>query len=177
MNITLTKGKKSFNSIILVICGDHVTAAKIMNTSDPRRQKSLGRSVRNYDDIKWKAVCQQVVKDGNYAKVSGTFEISNFIIIAMLISDGVNHSKLLFLFLQFSQNEHLKAELMETAGTILVEASPWDTLWGIGLYANDPRALRRKTWKGKNWLGFLLTELREEFLAAEICDELFTDFE
>ena len=101
-----------------------------MNTSDPRRQKSLGRSVRNYDDIKWKAVCQQVVKDGNYAKVSGTFEISNFIIIAMLISDGVNHSKLLFLFLQFSQNEHLKAKLMETAGTVLVEASPWDTLWG-----------------------------------------------
>ena len=160
-----------------MICGDHVTAAKIMNTSDPRRQKSLGRSVRNYDDIKWKTVCQQVVKDGNYAKVSGTFEISNFIIIAMLISDGVNHSKLLFLFLQFSQNEHLKAKLMETAGTVLVEASPWDTLWGIGLYANDPRALHRKTWKGKNWLGFILTELREEFLAAEICDELFTDFE
>ena len=52
-----------------------------------------------------------------------------------------------------------------------VEASLWDVLWGIGLYANDPRALHRKTWKGKNWLGFILTELREEFFAAEMCDE------
>ena len=57
-----------------------------------------------------------MVKDGNYAKVSGTFEIFVFLIIVMLISDGAKHSKLLFSFLQFRQNEHLKTKLMENAG-------------------------------------------------------------
>ena len=47
---------------------------------------------------------------------------------------------------QFSQNPHLKQELLSTAGTTLVEASPRDRIWGIGLGANNPKALDRKTW-------------------------------
>ena len=46
--------------------------------------------------------------------------------------------------------------------TTLVEASPEDRLWGIGLRKTDRRAMRRETWRGKNWLGEILTEVREE---------------
>lgn len=62
--------------------------------------------------------------------------------------------------LKFTQNPHLGKQLTATAGTTLVEASPYDTIWGIGLAENDPRAKNRNTWRGTNWLGEVLTNLR-----------------
>jgi predicted NAD-dependent protein-ADP-ribosyltransferase YbiA (DUF1768 family) len=35
-----------------------------------------------------------------------------------------------------------------------------DQLWGIGLSEKDPRALNRSTWRGRNWLGEVLTIVR-----------------
>ena len=66
---------------------------------------------------------------------------------------------------KFTQNEDLLAALLATAGTTLVEASPFDRIWGIGLGATDPRAKDPQQWKGKNLLGIVLTELRDELLA------------
>eukprot|EP00731_Ephydatia_muelleri_P017973 Em0011g13a len=63
---------------------------------------------------------------------------------------------------KFTQNPALLASLMATKGTTLVEASPRDTIWGIGLSAENPKALRRETWRGTNLLGQILTELRDE---------------
>lgn len=63
---------------------------------------------------------------------------------------------------QFSQHPDMLEALLATEGTTLVEASPYDKIWGIGLSANDPRARSRSTWKGLNWLGEVLTEVREE---------------
>lgn len=63
---------------------------------------------------------------------------------------------------KFSQNPELRGRLAATRGTTLVEASPFDRLWGIGLLASDPRALSRATWRGANWLGEVLTRVREE---------------
>jgi ribA/ribD-fused uncharacterized protein len=65
---------------------------------------------------------------------------------------------------KFTQNPELLQKLRETVGTTLVEASPTDRIYGIGLTASDPRARSRKTWKGRNLLGETLTELREELL-------------
>ncbi len=62
---------------------------------------------------------------------------------------------------KFEQNAPLLKKIMATDGYILVEASPFDTIWGIGLRADDPAALDRKTWRGKNYLGEILTTLRE----------------
>jgi ribA/ribD-fused uncharacterized protein len=64
--------------------------------------------------------------------------------------------------LKFLQNENLLVELMNTDDKLLVEASPYDTIWGIGLKADDERAQNLQTWQGTNWLGFILTSLRND---------------
>jgi ribA/ribD-fused uncharacterized protein len=61
---------------------------------------------------------------------------------------------------KYGQNPDLLKVLLATDGKTLVEASPEDRLWGIGLRKTDPRAQKRSTWKGKNWLGDVLTEAR-----------------
>ena len=65
-------------------------------------------------------------------------------------------------FAKFMQNQEALTWLMTTRGTTLVEASPWDKIWGIGLDGNDPRAQDRSTWQGTNWLGEIVTHVRED---------------
>lgn len=65
---------------------------------------------------------------------------------------------------KFTQNNQLKEILLKTKGTTLVEASPHDKIWGIGLKQNDPKALNRETWRGSNWLGEVLTKVRDSNL-------------
>jgi ribA/ribD-fused uncharacterized protein len=61
---------------------------------------------------------------------------------------------------KFGQNPALRQHLLGTAGRVLVEASPVDRIWGIGLPANDPRACDPESWRGENLLGFALMEAR-----------------
>ena len=68
--------------------------------------------------------------------------------------------------LKFTQNPALLELLLATKGTELVEASPYDRIWGIGLAATDPKAQNPATWRGQNLLGKILTQLRDELLAA-----------
>ncbi len=62
---------------------------------------------------------------------------------------------------RFRQNADQRELLFATRGTTLVEASPHDRIWGIGLSADDPRALDRNQWLGLNLLGEALTRVRE----------------
>jgi len=64
--------------------------------------------------------------------------------------------------LKFSQHETLKGFLLGTGDKVIVEASPYDTIWGIGLSQDAPDAKHFSTWKGLNLLGFALMETRDE---------------
>lgn len=66
---------------------------------------------------------------------------------------------------KFRQNNSFKELLLSTKGKTVVEASPNDCVWGIGLAAQQDEAKSIMNWKGTNWLGIVLTELREEILA------------
>jgi ribA/ribD-fused uncharacterized protein len=61
---------------------------------------------------------------------------------------------------KFAQDPALSAYLLGTRGKVLVEASPVDRVWGIGLGAGDDRARRPSRWRGLNLLGFALMEAR-----------------
>jgi ribA/ribD-fused uncharacterized protein len=63
---------------------------------------------------------------------------------------------------KFTQHDDFKCLILSTGTKTLVEASPHDKLWGIGLSEDDPRALDRATWLGRNWLGEVLTNVREQ---------------
>lgn len=69
-------------------------------------------------------------------------------------------------YAKFTQNKHLKEKLLSTSGTTLVEASPYDDIWGIRLSADNPKAKDRSQWQGKNWLGEILTQLREDIISS-----------
>jgi ribA/ribD-fused uncharacterized protein len=62
---------------------------------------------------------------------------------------------------KFSQNTKLGEYLKQTASRVLVEASPVDRIWGVGLAANDERANNPNLWRGLNLLGFALMQVRE----------------
>ncbi|MEL7362488.1 MAG: NADAR family protein [Bacteroidota bacterium] len=65
---------------------------------------------------------------------------------------------------KFEQNEALGEFLRRTNRRVLVEASPRDRIWGIGLTADDPRAANPLSWRGANLLGFALMEARSALL-------------
>ena len=62
---------------------------------------------------------------------------------------------------KFQQHPDLSAFLIGTEQSILIEASPSDRIWGIGLSANDPSSTDPSQWKGENLLGFALMQVRE----------------
>ena len=66
---------------------------------------------------------------------------------------------------KFEQNDDLRELLLATENKTLVEASPKDRIWGIGLAADDRRATNRSAWRGKNWLGEVLMRVRDELRA------------
>lgn len=65
-------------------------------------------------------------------------------------------------FLKFSQNQKFKDFLLSTGDKVLVEASPYDKIWGIGMLETDNRAENPLLWNGENLLGFALMEVRDE---------------
>lgn len=120
--------------------GDTETLKLIMATSDPKKQKALGRQVKSYDDVKWREHAKLAVYRANYAK--------------------------------FTQNPLLASEMLQHRGKIFVEASPYDTVWGIGLAEDDPRALDPSQWQGTNWLGEILTLVMEDIITSHTTQAL-----
>ncbi|MFF9689884.1 NADAR family protein [Streptomyces sp. NPDC014623] len=75
-----------------------------------------------------------------------------------LVVDGSVH--------KFGQDPALRAYLLGTGERVLVEASPVDRIWGIGLARDDPRTADPASWRGLNLLGFALMEARARLRAG-----------
>lgn len=67
---------------------------------------------------------------------------------------------------KFTQNSGFYHDLIETSGTMLVEASPMDRVWGIGLDEAAAKLVTPDKWRGSNWLGQCITEVRETIEAG-----------
>ncbi|MGW6119031.1 NADAR family protein [Nocardia sp. NPDC055165] len=65
---------------------------------------------------------------------------------------------------KFGQDAALREYLVGTGARVLVEASPVDRIWGIGMAADDSGALDPVRWKGLNLLGFALMRARDELV-------------
>lgn len=65
---------------------------------------------------------------------------------------------------KFTQNSDFLDLLLSTKGKTIVEASPDDKIWGIGLSESQEESRNLLKWRGTNWLGIILSELREELL-------------
>ena len=63
---------------------------------------------------------------------------------------------------KFGNNAGLKDFLLNTGNRVLVEASPIDKIWGVGLTADDPSIENPNLWKGLNLLGFALMVVRDK---------------
>ena len=117
------------------IFNDTETAVLIMQTSEPKEQKRLGRDVANFDDDIWMESAYDIVVQGNRAK--------------------------------FSQNPVFHQYLKDTGQKIIVEASPYDRRWGIGLGEMNPDRFDPSNWKGENLLGKAIMQVREEMFGIE----------
>lgn len=62
---------------------------------------------------------------------------------------------------KFGQNPQLWSYLDDTGDSVLVEANPYDDVWGVRLSIDDPRTENPSEWRGRNMLGFALMETRD----------------
>jgi ribA/ribD-fused uncharacterized protein len=66
---------------------------------------------------------------------------------------------------KFAQHPALKSFLLNTGDKVLVEASPMDAIWGIGMSVEHPTVNDPSSWRGENLLGYALMEARDQLAA------------
>lgn len=96
--------------------------------------KKLGRKVKNFNGEEWKKVAYDIMLKANLSK--------------------------------YSQNKILFDKITDPKfdGKHFVEASPYDAIWGIKMGEFDKNADDKTKWKGTNWLGKVLDEVRAKLL-------------
>ncbi|MDR1340088.1 MAG: NADAR family protein [Prevotellaceae bacterium] len=121
-------------------------------------QYMMAEKARLFDDGEMRALIMKS-RDPKEMKALGK-KVKNF---DQAIWDRVKYSIVLNgNYYKFSQNEDIRNYLLSTGNKILVEASPLDIVWGIGLGSENEKACNPNTWRGKNLLGFALMEVRDE---------------
>ena len=123
--------------------GDEEKLEMIMETDEPRTQKALGRQADGFVKSIW---------EDDEESENGQPFCWNVVWRGSMA--------------KFQQNAYLLQELMATGGSTLVEALFEDPIWGIGLAEGHPNCYSRETWQGLNWLGEILTNVREHLKAA-----------
>jgi len=67
-------------------------------------------------------------------------------------------------YFKFSQNSDLLKYLKMHKNLILVEWSPCDIIWWVGIHYKDEKIKDKKNWKWLNLLGKAIMEVRKELL-------------
>lgn len=113
---------------------DPEAAKEILKSTTPAKAKSWGRRVKGFDPEVWGKYKVQVMTEAVYQK--------------------------------FLQNMDLRKKLLDPQfdGKKFVEASPSDTIWGIGIHWMDEEAENPENWKGQNLLGKVLNTVRTKLL-------------
>lgn len=104
-----------------------------------------------------------VSRDPKKAKALGR-KVKNF---SDLEWDKVKYQIMLDVNREKYKQEDARKELLDTGRRKLVEASPFDRVWGVKMSENDPLILNPKNWKGQNLLGKVLDDAKAEILEEE----------
>jgi len=115
---------------------DHEIYEEISSSENPRVIKSLGRSVRGFDDATWSKLVTTIAREAVYQKFA---------------------SKHL---------EEERIALLKTGERIIAEAAPHDRIWGIGMASNAKEVHFPSQWQGSNILGWALMQVRDELRRA-----------
>ena len=118
-----------------IVFDDQEMADRIVLEPEPGKQKALGRKVRGFDKKKWNAEREKIVEEGNWWKFTQSKEC------------------------------YLGKMLLKTGDRLLVEASPYDRIWGVGYGAANAEA-NQDNW-GENLLGKALMRVRGRLRAEE----------
>lgn len=118
-----------------ILFNDQEVANRIALEPAPKKQKALGRKVKGFDNRIWNEKREQIVEDGNLWKFTK------------------------------SKEGDLKKLLLETGDRLLVEASPYDRIWGVGYSAANAEA-NQSRW-GENLLGKALMRVRDRLYADD----------
>ncbi|KAL7941217.1 hypothetical protein V8C42DRAFT_335664 [Trichoderma barbatum] len=128
-----------------ILFNDQASATKILKRGlHPRKVKALGRKVTNFSEQTWDANREDIVRKGNHLKFTNAVTEDGFCLGTAGNIPLVGGS--------------LRETLLGTGDKELVEASPFDAVWGIGYKAADAE-LTREYW-GLNLLGKALMEVR-----------------
>lgn len=116
---------------------DYDSVEKILTAPDAKIAKAFGREVKNFDADEWNKNSYPHMVRAVRYKF---FEPKNIVI---------------------------RERIIETGDKILVEASPIDLIWGVGLHEDDDAILDKANWRGENRLGNALMEIRADLNYAE----------
>lgn len=132
----------------------HMMASKAVFFND---MESLEKIMSTNDPSRQKSIGRKVKNFKEDAWLDASFDI---------VAHGV--------YSKFSQIPEFREGLLETGDRILVEAAPWDKIWGIGMDMRHPDINDEDKWQGTNWLGKVLMRARKRIrtIDAEIKAEV-----
>lgn len=123
--------------------GDHATLEKIMNARGPwNTQGEFNAYPRDQKE---------------FGRRVENFEFAKWDAVNMDIVFRANAAR-------YQNDEQFWEMLRHTGDRLIVEASPYDTVWGIGLDVDHPDAFNKVAWRGENRLGRVLTSVRDCFV-------------
>jgi ribA/ribD-fused uncharacterized protein len=126
---------------------DFDMAIKIRQLTDPAQHKKAGKLVKGFDSSLW-----------NKYKVEKMFNVC--------LSKFYDKP-------WFKPDNELTDYLLSTDDALLVEASPYDKEWGIGLSKYEAMKIDPSLWPGKNLLGKVLMRVRQTIKEQENLKEWF----